>query len=105
MREVIFPAHARRIGEGRRLDAGLLEDVAEPVHARAGEVRGARPDRPRRRADGQRELLWRESAECRDQTLVLEIPPAIERGECLCGHGESSLEALTRASGWRESNP
>src|SRR3989442_12066956 len=80
MLQVVLPAGIDdRVGERRRFEARLPEDAAQPHDASAREVRGAGPDRPRRRSDRERELLRREGAQRCDEALVREIPSTVER--------------------------
>src|SRR2546426_7893119 len=88
MLEVVLPAgvHEVEIAERGRLRARLLEDVAEPHHARARDVRRARPYGPARRSDRELQLLGRQVAQPRDESLVLELPAAVERRYRRRGH-------------------
>src|SRR3989442_893569 len=81
---VILPANTtQRIGERRVLRATLLEYTAEPVDARAGGVRGDRPDRPVRRRGSQLHLLVRKRSDRIDEAAVVLVPSPIERSEAI----------------------
>src|SRR2546425_6358606 len=72
MTEIVLPAYAVRIAERRRLRARLLENVTEPEHSRAREMRHRRPDGHIGR-DRELQLGISEVLDRRDERGVLEV--------------------------------
>ena len=79
MVEVVLPAElGERVGERRRLGAGLAQHAAQPVGPHAGAVRRQRPDRRVIRTGADRQLVRGQVADRVDEPRPVLRPVGVE---------------------------
>src|SRR5579864_3818180 len=98
MIEVVLPAVDRGLRERRGLHTGFARDGAQPVDARAREMRDQRPDRPDVRRAGQGKLFRAEARNSCDQVVLHATPAFVDSDDRAQSLAALSWIARARAS-------